>query len=191
MAILQRDEERLMTGEELARRPDLHCELVNGRVVPMPMTGRIHAALEMRLGAQLVSYADMTGRGLVLGGEAGIYTRRNPDTVRGADVLFISHERYARCSPLTFLDVAPELVVEIHSSEDRPGEAAKKIREYLAIGVDRVWYVHSRRRQVRVYRSPEQVETLGMGDVLRDEEILPGFALPLSELFRDGSSLIG
>jgi Uma2 family endonuclease len=185
MAILQKDEERLMTGEELARRPDLHCELVDGRLVPMPMTGYVHGKIELRLGAKLLAYADASGRGIAVGGEVGIYIRHDPDTVRGADLAYISHERYARRGSLVFLDVAPELVVEIHSSEDRPGEAAKKIREYLSIGIDRVWYVHPRRRQVRVYRSPEQVETLGIGDVLRDEEILPGFALPLSELFRD------
>jgi Uma2 family endonuclease len=185
MAILQRNEERLMTGEELARRPDLHCELVDGRVVPMPMTGHVHGTIEARLGAKLVACADMTGRGIAMTGEVGIYIRHDPDTVRGADALFISHERYARRGPYTFLDVPPELVVEVYSPEDRPGESMKKIREYLSIGVDRVWYVDPRRRQVRVYRSPEQVETLGMGDVLRDEEVLPGFILPLSELFRD------
>jgi Uma2 family endonuclease len=183
MVIPQRNEERLMTGEELARRPDLHCELVDGGVVPMPMTGYVHGGCEARLSFFLGRYVEESGRGLVMVGETGIYTRHDPDTVRGADALFISHERYARRGPFTFLDVAPELVVEIRSPDDRPGEAMKKIREYLSIGVDRVWYVDPRRRQVRVHRSPEQVETLGMGDVLRDEEILPGFSLPLSELF--------
>jgi Uma2 family endonuclease len=185
MVVPQRNEERLITGEELARRPDLHCELVNGRAVPMPMTGHVHAKIEFRLGAKLVAYADESGRGLAMGGEAGIYTRHDPDTVRGADALFISHQRYALRGPSVYLDVAPELVVEILSPDDRSGEVMEKIREYLSIGVDRVWTVDPRRRQVRVYRSPEQVETLSMGDVLRDEEILPGFAFPLSELFRD------
>ena len=60
-----------------------------------------------------------------------------------------------------------------------------KIREYLSVGVDRVWLIDGRRRQVRIYRSPEQVETLEIGDTLRDEEILPGFSLPLSDLFQD------
>ena len=120
-----------------------------------------------------------------MGGEVGIYTSRDPDTVRGADALFISHERYRRQGPGAFLNVAPELVVEILSPDDRPGEVATKIREYLAIGVDRVWLVDRRRRQVRIYRSPEQVETLEIGDTLRDDDVLPGFALPLSELFRD------
>ena len=75
--------------------------------------------------------------------------------------------RYGRWGRGAFLDVAPELVVEILSPEDRPGEMTTKIREYLSIGVDRVWLVDRRRRQVRVYRSPEQVETLEIGDILR------------------------
>jgi len=185
MAILPRNEERLMTGEELARLTDFHGELVNGRPVPMPMAGRSHAQFVMRVGAILVSYVEATGRGLVLGGEAGLYTRRNPDTVRGADALFISHERYARCGPLIFLDVAPELVVEISSSDNRPGEVAEKVEEYLSAGVDRVWVVSLRRRTVQIHRSGAEPETLSIGDTLRDEEILPGFSLSLSELFRD------
>lgn len=165
--------------------PDFHGELVNGRLVPMPMAGRSHAQYVMSLGAKLVSWAEETGRGIVLGGEAGLYTRRNPDTVRGADALFISHERYARCGPSTFLDVAPELVVEIYSPDDRPGETARKVQEYLSIGVDRVWVVSLRRRTIQIHRPAAEPETLGIGDTLRDEEILPGFSLPLSELFRD------
>lgn len=185
MAIPQKNEERLMTGEEIARYPDFHGELVDGRPVPMPMAGRSHAQLVMWLGGRLLAYAEETGRGVVLGGEAGLYTRRNPDTVRGADILFISHERYARCGPLTFLDVAPELVVEIFSPDDRPGETARKVEEYLAAGVDRVWVVSIRRRTVQVHRSGAEPETLGIDDTLRDDEILPGFSLPLSDLFRD------
>ena len=185
MAILPKNEERLMTGEELALYTDFHGELVNGRPVPMPMAGRSHAAYQSRMNAKLFAYAEATGRGIVLGGEAGLYTRHNPDTVRGADVLFISHERYDRCGPLTFLDVAPELVVEISSSDNRPGEVAEKVEEYLSVGVDRVWVVSLRRKTVQIHRADAQPETLGIGDTLRDEEILPGFSLTLSDLFQD------
>jgi len=186
MAVPQKNEERLMTGEELARRPDLNpCELVNGRVVPMASAGHIHGAAESRLDLKLALWAEETGSGRVLVGEVGIYTLRDPDTVRGADIIFISQERYARRGPSAFLDVAPELVVEILSPEDRPGQVKQKILEYFAVGVDRVWFVDPRRRSVLVHRSSGQVETLGIGDILRDAEILPGFSLPLSELFRD------
>jgi Uma2 family endonuclease len=148
------------------------------------MAGRSHAKFQVKLGARLLAYADETGRGLVLGG-AGIFTHRNPDTVRGADILFISHDRYARCGTSTFLDVAPELVVEIYSPDDHPGEVARKVQEYLSVGVDRVWVVSLRRQTVQIHSPTASPETLGIGDILRDEEILPGFSLPLSELFHD------
>ena len=52
--------------------------------------------------------------GVVMAGEVGVFTKRNPDTVRAPDVLFLSHERDAlRRRPQGFLDVAPELTVEI------------------------------------------------------------------------------
>lgn len=78
MTILPKNEDRLMTGEELARYTDFHGELVNGRPVPMPMAGRSHAQLVVCMGTKLLVYAEATGRGRVLGGEAGLYTRRNP-----------------------------------------------------------------------------------------------------------------
>lgn len=186
MAIPQKNEERLMTGEELARHPELQpCELVNGRVVPMTLTAFGHGDLASEVNFRLRVYAKETGRGRVAVGDVAIYTRRDPDTVRGADVVFLSHERCARRGRLTFLDVAPEIVVEVLSPDNRPGEVAQKVDEYLSIGVDRVWVIDGRRRQVRVHRSSAAVETLGLGDTLRDEEILPGFSLPLSELFQD------
>ncbi len=92
MAIPQKNEQRLMTGEELARHPELEpCELVNGRVVPMAPAGHIHGTFELRLAARLLTYVEETGRGVAMVGEVGLYTSRDPDTVRGADILFISH----------------------------------------------------------------------------------------------------
>ena len=186
MAIPQKNEERLMTGEELARHPELEpCELVDGRVVPMTLAGFRHGKIVARLGSRLGAYAEATQRGEVAVGDVGIYTRRDPDTVRGADVIFISHERYSRRGSLTFLGVAPELVVEVFSPEDRWSEVERKAEEYLSAGALCVWVADPRTRKVLVHRPGSEPETLEMGDILRDEEILPGFALPLSELFRD------
>ncbi|MFL6199354.1 MAG: Uma2 family endonuclease [Thermoanaerobaculia bacterium] len=186
MAILQKNEERLMTGEELARHPELQpCELVNGRVVPMTLAEFGHGRLALKIGARLQAWTEETGRGRAAVGDVAIYTRRHPDSVRGADVVYISHERYAQRSALTWLDVVPELVVEVFSSDGRWSELSRKAQEYLAAGALRVWLVHPRRREIAVHRAGAQPETLGIGDTLRDEEILPGFALPPSALFQD------
>lgn len=185
MALLQKHE-GLITAEQFLHWPDEgRCELVNGEIVHLTASRPLHGLVEVRLSSRLFTYADSSGRGHVLGGEVGLWVRRNPDTVRGADLMFISHERWARRNPQGFLDVPPELVVEILSPDDRYGEVMEKLEEYLALGVDLVWIVDPERRYVLAYRSLLEVERFEVGDVLADEEILPGFSLPVAELFRE------
>lgn len=175
---------RLITGEELLAMGDIGpCELIDGEVVPMSPTGGVHGRIEMRLGRWLDVFVDEHDLGWVLGGEVGIYTRRNPDRVRGADVAFWSHERLPEGPPPGFLDVAPELVVEVVSPNDRWQDIREKIEEYFAIGVDRVWVVVPRTRSVLVYESPTTLRQFKEGDVLEGEGVLEGFTLPIARLF--------
>src|SRR6185295_18273495 len=184
MALLKDHEEIWMTGEELFRRPDLNpCELVNGRVVPTMPTGRGHGSSEAKITTRLTTHAEATGRGEVMTGEVGIYIRRDPDTVRAADILFISRERLARCAPSGYLDVAPELVVEVFSPTDRWSKVMEKLEDYFSAGVDRVWVLMPSLRRVLAYRSPVDVMQFGEGEILADEEILPGFSVAVAELF--------
>ena len=183
MALLKDHNEILMTGEELFRRPDLGpCELVNGRIVPLPPTGADHGFVEARLTRRLTAYAEDTGRGEVMSGEAGFYIRRGPDTVRAPDAAFISNERLAQRKSSSYLDVAPELVVEVLSPDARRGEVAEKIEDYFEAGVARVWVVDPKARKLHAYRSPTESEQFGEGQVLTDDEILPDFRLVISEL---------
>jgi Uma2 family endonuclease len=184
MALLQKSEDSLMTGEELFRRPDLNpCELINGRVVPTMPTGRGHGSSEAKITTRLATYAEAAGRGEVMTGEVGIYIRREPDTVRAADILFISRERLARCAPSGYLDVAPELVVEVFSPTDRWSKVMEKLEDYFSAGVDRVWVLIPDLRRVLAYRSLVDVVQFGEGEILTDEELLPGFSVPVAELF--------
>lgn len=183
MALLKDRHETLMTGEEFFHRPDLGpCELVNGRIVPLPPTGCDHGFVEARLVSRLMTYAESSGRGEVMSGEAGIYIRRNPDTVRAPDAAFISNERLVKRNSSSYLDIAPELVVEVLSPDDRWSEVTEKIQDYFDAGVARVWIVDPKARKLHAYRSPTESELFGEGQVLADEEVLPGFRLNLSEL---------
>lgn len=54
----------LMTGEELLRRPDLDpCELVDGRIVPTPLSGNEHSEIAAELVMRLRLYGKEPGRG--------------------------------------------------------------------------------------------------------------------------------
>jgi Uma2 family endonuclease len=179
--------EKLITGEELARMPEIgRSELVEGRIVRMTPTGFRHGAVELRVGEVLSAFVEPLRIGRVLVGEVGIYTRHNPDTVRGADALFISHERYARASKeKAYLDVAPELVVEVLSPDERPGDVARKITEFLEAGVLRVWTADPSRRTLRVHRTANESRELGPQDILSGEDVLPGFEIRVKQLFPD------
>jgi Uma2 family endonuclease len=184
MALLQKSEDRLMTGEELLHRPDLNpCELVNGRVVPTMPTGAEHGDVEAELAMRLRAYGKETQRGRAVGGEVGIYIRRNPDTVRAADVVFISRERDLRPRAKGYFEVAPELVVEVLSPDDRMSRMREKLRDYFSAGVEVVWVVDPASRRVLVHRSLTNVTSFDQQQTLTDDELLPGFSVRVSELF--------
>jgi len=175
---------RLITGEELLAMGDIGpCELIDGEIIPMSPAGGVHGWIESTLGRALGTFVEERDLGWVMGGEVGIYTRRNPDRVRGVDVAFWSHERLPEGPPPGFLDVAPELVVEVISPTDRWRDIREKIEEYFAIGVDRVWVVEPPTRSVLVYESPTTQRQLGEGDLLEGEGVLEGFSLPVARLF--------
>lgn len=161
------------------------CELVDGRIVRMNPVGVQHGDIQIALGAALRAFVRKQRLGRVIGGEVGIYTRRRPDRVRGADIAFVSQERLAGSTTKGYLQIAPELVVEIVSPTDRWQDMRQKIEEYFAIGVQWVWIVEPDHRDVLVYSSSTAMRKFGESDTLTGEGVLEGFSLPVAELFEE------
>jgi len=183
-AALTKNFDFLLTGEELAKMPDAGpSELVEGEMVYMSPTGYTHGITEIGVGSILRAFVRKNNLGIVMTGEVGIYTGRDPDTIRAADVIYISHERMAKVESDSFLDITPELVVEILSPGDRWYEVSDKVAEYFSAGVKSVWLVNPRRKQVFVYHSPANVKCYGQDETLSDETVLPGFAVATEEFF--------
>ena len=175
-----------ITGEMLYRMVDLGpCELVRGRIIPMSPANWRHGILTARLTEALARQSKPKRVGRVLTGEVGVYTGRDPDTVRGADVAFISNERLARVQSKSFLDVAPELLVEVISPSNTWQDTQDKVKEYFGVGAEVVWVVEPKPRRVLVYRDATTAETLGEADALRGTGVLAGFELALADLFAD------
>jgi Uma2 family endonuclease len=145
--------------------------------------GRLAAEIARRLGNFLAEHPHV---GVVVGAETGFRLRRDPDTVLGPDAAVVRTDRLPAAQlQAGYLELAPDLAVEIVSPTDRWATVSGKVDAYLAAGVRVVWVVEPGPRAVRVYSSdsPEQRLHADRGEVLRLETILPGFALPLSELF--------
>jgi Uma2 family endonuclease len=172
-----------ITGEEFLAMGDIgSCELIDGRIVYMSPAGDEHGIIESNLAFELKQFARQHKRGRVMTGEVGIYIRRNPDRVRGADVILVSYEKLPKPTG-KFLDVAPELAVEIMSPNDRWEEVREKIRDYFSIGIEQVWIVEPGNRKLLVYHSNTDLQEFGEGDTIEGEGILAGFTLNIDTLF--------
>jgi Uma2 family endonuclease len=105
--------------------------------------------------------------------------------VRIPDVSFISWDRLPdrRLPEERLPDLTPDLAVEILSEGNTPGEMDRKLRDYFFAGTRLVWYVDPQRRTVRIYTSPDQCIELSERQTLDGGAVLPGFSLPLTQLF--------
>ena len=81
------------------------------------------------------------------------------------------------------MESAPDLCVEIVSPKDRWTQIAKKVEQYLAIGVKLIWVIDPKTRRAHVYRAEKTVSMYGAEDTLSGESVLPGFELSLKKLF--------
>ncbi|MDP9363937.1 MAG: Uma2 family endonuclease [Chloroflexota bacterium] len=115
----------------------------------------------------------------------GLFLAHEPDTVVAPDVAFVRAERLPSPSERRgFSPVVPDLAVEVVSPSDRQAKVDEKVALYLAAGVPLLWVAYPRRRVVRVHRPGREPVELGEGDVLDGEDVLPGFRLPVADVFR-------
>jgi Uma2 family endonuclease len=105
------------------------------------------------------------------------------DPLESVLAAFISNEKMSQAESGSFLDVAPELIVEITSPSDRWSDIHEKLVEYFTIGVELVWLIDPQLEQIHVYHSLDDVTRLTADNTLTAPNILPGFSLPLSEIF--------
>ncbi|MGE3272323.1 MAG: Uma2 family endonuclease [Chloroflexota bacterium] len=177
---------RLMTADDLWQLPDdgLRHELVRGELRTMAPPGFSHGRTATRIGRSLDRFAEMHRLGVVMTSEVGFRLTANPDTVRAPDVCFISNERLRETGrPEGYYPGTPDLAIEVVSPNDRYTEVAEKVAEWLEYGARLVFVVDARRQTVWVHRPGRSVDVLGLDDVLSGEDVVPGWTLPVRELF--------
>jgi Uma2 family endonuclease len=176
-----------MTVDEFEAIGDrLRVELVAGEILELPMPGAKHGALCFWLAYLLHQWAEIHGEGFVLTNDTFVLTETDPDSVRGADVLYIRKDRLPNgVLPEGTLRVPPNLVVEVQSPSDRPNDVTDKVFEYLAAGVREVWVVNGTKRLVDVYRPDTGPKRFTNADTISSADVLTGFACPVAEIFRN------
>ncbi len=177
----------LISAEQLLDMPENRwCELVEGELKPMSPPSCRHASVTARLARVLGNYVEQHMLGEVLVGDPGFIVARDPDTVLGPDVAFISAAHLA-AEPLGdgFREGAPDLAVEVLPPGQALREGHEKALAWLDAGAALVWVVNPAARTVRVYRSRADTETLSATDELDGGALLPGFRCRIADLFPD------
>lgn len=75
--------------------------------------------------------------------------------------------------------------MEVLSEGNTAKEMARKRREYFAAGARLVWLVYPKSRTVQVYKTAQESVTLDATQTFDGGDVLPGFTLPLAELFAE------
>ena len=177
--------EHLITAEEFLHMKEQEgAELVDGRIVDVPM-----GSMSSWLGGELLFlirlFLKTNDVGWVFPQELGmaIWPDR-PRRVRKPDLAFVRHGRLPGGKPEEgWLSVAPDLAVEVVSPGDTVQDLEQKLDEYREAGIPLIWVIYPVTRRAHVLGSNRARVELGPDGILDGEDVLPGFKLPLAELF--------
>ncbi len=175
-----------LTAAEVERisLPGKFVELVRGQLVVREPPGTRHGTIAATLAYYLSDFVRRHGLGIICAQDTGFKIASDPDTVRAPDVAFVAQERVSQIRERGYAELAPDLLAEILSPDDRPAEVLAKVADWLAAGTRLVWVIDPERQETRVYRRDGGLSVL-LGDGLLDgEDVLPGFTCLLGDVLR-------
>jgi len=181
-------QKRLYTVDDLWTRShqggeSARLELVQGKIIETALTGGLHGLITMELSRLVATYMREQELGVVVAAETGFILATNPDTVRAPDVAFIAKDRLPRPIPQRYFPLAPDLAVEVVSPSDVAQDVRRKVIDFLQAGTHLVWVIYPETQTVDVYRPGRDVRVVDAQGTLQGEDVLPGFELPLRDLF--------
>ena len=176
---------RLFTADEMLRLPEdgFRYELVQGELKRMSPAGYDHGDIAMNIGAHLKAYVRAHRLGKVFAAETGFLLSRNPDTVLAPDVSYVRTERLMRPRGRGYFLGYPDLAIEVISPDDLYTDVDDKTERYLQAGTPAVVIVKPKTGTVLVYRAMNDVTA--MSDALEVDDVVPGWKMPLAEVFEE------
>ncbi len=158
------------------------CELVDGVLVEKPR-GATESLLALYVGRKLDAYAEEHDLGVVLGADGPLRLRRG--LVRLPDISFISWDQIGgdQFPEHAIAGLYPDLAVEVFSKGNTKKEISRKLGEYFAAGTRLAWIIYPRTEKAEVYLSLTEFRILSKSQTLDGGDVLPGFTLPLKQLF--------
>jgi Uma2 family endonuclease len=175
-----------LVSEDLPREPDHKgFELIDGEWIEKPMSNTA-AIVESNLDGQLFNHIRPTRSGLLMTGNAAYRLPNSKNRIRKPDLSFVAT---GRTVPSRDDDgswpIAPDLAIEVISPNELAEEVETKLNEYLRAGVRLVWILYIPTKNVWAYKQDGTAKLYRSTDLLVGEDVLPGFSVPVGELFEE------
>lgn len=179
--------EKRYTARDFEKMPigPPYYELINNRMVLEPSPEIQHQRSSLSLVKKLDDFVEAHALGLVL--EAPMDVELDEDNVFQPDILFISNDRFDIIKDGRKIKGAPDLVIEILSSNKKYDQEEKKY-VYELHNVLEFWLVDVKKKQVEVYENVHKefvlLQKAYLGDII-SSKILSGFEIPTDYVFRE------
>jgi Uma2 family endonuclease len=176
---------QLLEPEDLLKLPDGdHYELIDG-VPKEKLMGAESDRVALRLGGLLDQFCLKAECGLAFGSQTGYRCFPNaPKQVRKPDASFVAKGRLpGDKSPKGDITIVPDFVVEVVSPNDTYEEVAVRVEDYKSAKVKLIWVISPATKSVLIRRLDGTCAEVGESGTLSGEDVIPGFACPVAELF--------
>jgi Uma2 family endonuclease len=174
----------LLTAEQFDNYPfeeDRRYELDEGELIETEKPAYWHNHVSGELLFTLDRYFKGSSLGEVLISE-NVYAL-GPSTRRSPDVAVILGNRYEELKSAKVIPIIPEIAAEVLSPSETPRMIHRKLKQYFEAGVKEVWLIDPDSHEVEVWRGATLPDRALVAGEALTSPLLPGFELPLSELF--------
>jgi len=156
-----------------------------GELIIMPPTGGKTGQLNFDLNVAFGIWVKADGTGIGFDSSTGFTLPNGAE--RSPDLAWVRRSRWEALTEeerTEFPPLCPDFVAEIRSASDRLATLQAKMQEYIDNGAQLGWLLDLREKKVYIYRPNVPVEFFSQPVTLSGDPVLPGFVLPLDELWR-------
>lgn len=170
------------TAADLDKPGNALCELIDGVLVEKAVGAR-ESFLGAYISGLIWSFIKDDDLGVILGADGLFWV--DDDQLRAPDVTFFPWSAFPdeEIPDETWWSVAPGLCVEVLSPSNTAREIDRKLRELFGAGCQLAWIVDPETKTAKVHTSAKRFKPLDIRGTLDGGKVLPGFKLPLAELF--------
>ena len=180
--------DKLLTAKEFLWVPDgenRRTELIAGKVVKRQTAWWKEGVASSNILRRLYDHLpDDDTNGMVLPGTVGYHIKSDPDYVRVPSIGYISTERLKWVVDKDdFFPGAPDIAIENATVSDTYCYMNDKVSDWFDADARMVIVVNAHDKSMMVYRSRNHADRLTKGDTLNGGDVVPGWSMPVADIF--------